>query len=89
MNIGDTLSSWGSSLSSAASSFGSTCKDYGLQAVEKGKMGYNRSVELIKNNPNTALITTLAVAAVAVGTVYCLSGSNSTPPSGTGAEELG
>lgn len=80
MEIGNTLSAWGSSLSSAASSFGSTCKEYGSCAIEKGRIGVNKTVGLVKENPKTALITSIAVATVAFVVAYTLSGSDSAPP---------
>lgn len=81
MDIKGTLSSWGSSVSSAASSCGSSVKYYGEAAVEKGKLGFNKTVTLVKENPRTTTIALVAAFAFAVG-AWFLSGNNqdSTPP---------
>ncbi len=54
--------SCGTSLYSAASS-----------VVEKGKMGCDKTVTLIRENPKTAVITGLAIAATLVGVAYAAS----------------
>ena len=89
MNIQGTLSSWGSSFASAASSCGTTMKSCGEAAVEKGKMGYNRAVSVITENPKQAAVTALAVLLIAVGVGYAFSGSEQVDPAAAAKNMLG
>lgn len=79
MNISGTLNRMGSSFASAANSVGSSAKSCGEAAVEKGKLGYNRVVSVITENPKSAAVTALATLLIAVGAVYAFSGSEAAP----------
>ncbi len=87
MNISGTLQSWGSSMYSAGSSAATSLKGYAETAVEKGKIGYNKTVTLIKDDPKAALVTGLALAAVALTAVYLCSGTTPADPTGSTGQE--
>ena len=70
MDISNTLQSWGSSMYSAASGAGSAVKGFADTAVQKGKLGFNTTVTLMKDNPKTTIVTGLALAAVAATAAY-------------------
>lgn len=65
MEIHATLTS---AYNSASSTLGA-CKDnavsLGQKALEVGKMGYNKTVSAISNNPKAALIGAVGTAAIA------------------------
>ncbi len=77
MDINGTLQSWGSSMYSAGSSAGASLKGMADTAVQKGKLGINNTVSMVRDNPRAAVITGLALAtvAVAVGVAYSSMGS--------------
>mgnify|MGYP005991739259 CR=1 FL=1 len=83
MDIKGTLQSWGSTMYSAGSSAGASLKGYAESGVEKGKLGYNKTVSLIQDNPKAAIITGLALAAVAVTTAYLSMSASSVPVDNT------
>ncbi|MCH9631898.1 MAG: hypothetical protein S4CHLAM6_02170 [Chlamydiae bacterium] len=76
MDIQGTLNSWSSSMYSAGSSAGASLKGLADTAVQKGKLGYNTTVSMVKDNPRAAVVTGLALAAVAAAVVYSSMGDS-------------
>lgn len=74
------LYSCGTSLYSAAETAGAAVKDGAEAAVQKGKMGYNKMVNVIRENPKTAVITGLAIAATLVGVTIAARSYNGESP---------
>ncbi len=67
MDIQGTMSSMSSSFCAAASSAGSAVKSFAETAVEKGRLGLNNTVTLVKENPRAAVATGVALLAVGLG----------------------
>ncbi len=84
MDIRNTLGTAYAVAAKYASDAGNTVHHYGSRAIEKGRLGINHTVELIRNNPKSTVATAVAVVASAVLAVYFMlpteaSASNSFP----------